>query len=93
MEKDGKQMAPAFIFVDPYGFRLPGGPLRKLLSYPKVELFVNVIWRELDMAIQQCQGGACCPQPSSKGSDLFGCAPDLEGRGLRLNGEKTPGRV
>lgn len=55
-EKDGKRMAPAFIFVDPYGFKLPGKLLRKLLSYPKVELFVNVMWRELDMAIQQCRG-------------------------------------
>jgi three-Cys-motif partner protein len=52
-EKDGKKLAPGFFFVDPYGFKLPGKLLRKLLSYPKVELFVNVIWRELDMAIQQ----------------------------------------
>jgi three-Cys-motif partner protein len=50
-EKDGGRMAPSFIFVDPYGFKLPGKLLRKLLGYPKVELFVNVIWRELDMAI------------------------------------------
>jgi three-Cys-motif partner protein len=52
-EKDGKKLDPGFLFVDPYGFKLPGHLLRKLLSYPKVELFVNVIWRELDMAIQQ----------------------------------------
>jgi three-Cys-motif partner protein len=51
-EKDGKKLAPGFLFVDPYGFKLPGQLLRKLLGYPKVELFVNVIWRELDMAIQ-----------------------------------------
>src|SRR5262249_48197505 len=78
MEKDGKQMAPAFIFVDPYGFRLPGRLLRQLLSYPKVELFVNVIWRELDMAIQQCRGGACRPQPASTGPYLLGYEPDPE---------------
>ncbi len=78
MEKDRKQMAPGFIFVDPYGFRLPGGLLRKLLSYPKVELFVNVIWRELDMAIQQCRGDGCHPQPPSTGPYLFGCEPDPE---------------
>lgn len=56
-EKDGKRLAPGFFFVDPYGFKLPGKLLRKLLDYPKVELFVNVIWRELDMAIQQSRGG------------------------------------
>ena len=52
-EKDGKQLAPGFFFVDPYGFKLPGKLLRRLLDCPKVELFVNVIWRELDMAIQK----------------------------------------
>lgn len=55
-ETDGKKLAPGFFFVDPYGFKLPGNLLRKLLGYPKVELFVNVIWRELDMAIQQSRG-------------------------------------
>jgi three-Cys-motif partner protein len=78
MEQDGKRMAPAFIFVDPYGFKLPGKLLRKLLSYPKVELFVNVIWRELDMAIQQCRGGACAPQPVDRGPELFEVEPDPE---------------
>jgi three-Cys-motif partner protein len=53
VEQDGGKMAPSFVFLDPYGFKLPGRLLQKLLGYPKVELFVNVIWRELDMAIQQ----------------------------------------
>jgi three-Cys-motif partner protein len=79
MEKDGKRMAPAFIFVDPYGFRLPGKLLQKLLSYPKVELFVNVIWRELDMAIQQCRDDRA-PQAADAGPTLFevGPAPEEE---------------
>jgi three-Cys-motif partner protein len=78
IEKAGARMTPAFVFVDPYGFKLPGKLLRKLLSYPKVELFVNVIWRELDMAIQQCRGVACAPQPADAGLDLFGDVPDTE---------------
>ena len=77
MEKDGKRMAPAFIFVDPYGFKLPGKLLRKLLTYPKVELFVNVVWRELDMAIQQCRGN-CAPQPADPGPSLFEVESDPE---------------
>ena len=49
-------MAPAFIFVDPYGFKVPGQLLAQLMAVgQQVELFVNVIWRELDMAIQQRQ--------------------------------------
>ena len=50
-----KKMEPAFIFVDPYGFTVPGELLSKLLSAGRVELFVNVIWRELDMALAQAQ--------------------------------------
>ncbi|MCH8252814.1 MAG: three-Cys-motif partner protein TcmP, partial [Planctomycetes bacterium] len=49
----GQQLAPSFVFVDPYGFKIPGRLLRRLLQLPQVELFVNVIWRELDMAISQ----------------------------------------
>jgi three-Cys-motif partner protein len=78
MEKGGKRLPPAFIFVDPYGFKLPGDLLRKLLSYPKVELFVNVIWRELDMAIQQVRGGAIILQPEGKELNLFDSERDLE---------------
>jgi three-Cys-motif partner protein len=77
MEKDGKLMAPAFVFVDPYNFKLPGKLLRRLLSYPKIELFVNVIWRELDMAIQQCRGD-CAPQVADTGPSLFDVEPDPE---------------
>ncbi len=53
LQDSGSSMAPAFIFVDPYGFKVPGKLLAQLMAAGRVELFVNVIWRELDMAIQQ----------------------------------------
>ena len=53
LKSEGKQLAPAFIFVDPYGFSVPGNVLRELMQFPRVELFVNVIWRELNMALAQ----------------------------------------
>ena len=46
-------MAPAFIFVDPYGFKVPGDLLQQLMGAGRVELFINVRWRELNMAITQ----------------------------------------
>jgi three-Cys-motif partner protein len=49
----GKPIAPAFIFVDPYGFKIPGRLLREVLQAGRVELFVNVIWRDLGMALSQ----------------------------------------
>ena len=51
LNSEGNQLAPAFIFVDPYGFKIPGNILRELMKFPKVELFVNVMWRYLYMAL------------------------------------------
>ena len=51
LRSDGAELAPAFVFVDPYGFKVPGSVLADLMSFRRVELFINVIWRELDMAI------------------------------------------
>ena len=55
MEAEKKNLAPAFIFIDPFGFKLPGKLLRRILRFRGVELFVNVIWRELNMLIRQVQ--------------------------------------
>ncbi|MCP4590700.1 MAG: three-Cys-motif partner protein TcmP [bacterium] len=49
----GRNPAPAFFFIDPYGFNIPGSVLRDLMGFERVELFINVIWRELNMAISQ----------------------------------------
>jgi three-Cys-motif partner protein len=51
LNKSSKKMAPAFVFVDPYGFKIPIDVLTDLMKFEGVELFVNVIWRELAMAI------------------------------------------
>jgi len=53
LNESNKRLAPAFIFVDPYGFKVPGELLKRLMEFPRVELFINVIWRELGMAIAQ----------------------------------------
>jgi three-Cys-motif partner protein len=53
LRRDRAQMAPAFLFVDPYGFKIPAALLGDLMKAGRVELFINVMWRELDMLIQQ----------------------------------------
>lgn len=53
MKESGNKFAPAFIFVDPYSFKIPGAILRELMSFDRVELFINVMWRELSMTIAQ----------------------------------------
>lgn len=52
-ESSGQMIAPAFIFVDPFGFPVPTDLLARLMVAGRVELFVNVMWRQLDMAIRQ----------------------------------------
>ena len=44
---------PTFAFVDPFGFKVPIDALRDLMDCDRVELFVNIMWRELRMAMAQ----------------------------------------
>jgi three-Cys-motif partner protein len=53
LQRDHARLAPAFLFVDPFGFKVPAKLLAELMSAGRVELFVNVMWRELDMLIHQ----------------------------------------
>ena len=73
-------MAPAFIFVDPYGFSLPGSLLRAVMRSGKVELFINVIWRELDMAIVQAKLGSPSAVGLAKTLDTVFAGPDWRER-------------
>ena len=41
-EKEGKILAPTFIFIDPFGFSgIPASVIADLLKNPKVEVFIN----------------------------------------------------
>jgi three-Cys-motif partner protein len=53
LRRDRARMAPAFLFVDPYGFKILAQLLGDLMKAGRVELFINVMWRELDMLVQQ----------------------------------------
>ena len=87
LRDSGSSMAPAFIFVDPYGFKVPGQLLAQLMAVgQRVELFVNVIWRELDMAIQQHQ-----PQGHGMATALDGIFTDDRWR--TIDGETPDERI
>jgi three-Cys-motif partner protein len=76
------RMAPAFIFVDPYGFSLPGSLLQAVMNSGKVELFINVIWRELDMAIAQAKQGSSSGSGLARTLDMVFNGPDWR---VRIN--------
>lgn len=48
----GQFLAPAFLFVDPYGFKLSMSLLNDLLEFPKAELLINFMYRYVDMAMR-----------------------------------------
>jgi three-Cys-motif partner protein len=52
LKAQNARLAPAFVFVDPYGFRLPGKLLAQLKAFEKCELFITFMWRWIDMAIR-----------------------------------------
>jgi three-Cys-motif partner protein len=52
LDERGTDLAPAFVFVDPYGFKLPGQLLARLKSFERCELFITFMWRWVDMAIR-----------------------------------------
>jgi len=42
LEKEGKTLAPTFVFIDPFGFSgIPAEIVGKLLAIPRVEVFIN----------------------------------------------------
>jgi three-Cys-motif partner protein len=51
LEKTGGKLSPAFAFVDPYGYGISMELLNRLLSFRKCELFINLMYRYIDMAI------------------------------------------
>jgi three-Cys-motif partner protein len=65
-EKSDLHLAPSFVFVDPYGFKVPYQVLKKIKQQPRSELFINVMWRELDMAIRN-------PALENILDEMFGC--------------------
>jgi len=54
-DQKNAKLAPCFVFVDPYGFKIPCDTLKGIKSHPNSEVLVTFIWRELDMAIRQDQ--------------------------------------
>lgn len=52
LKEQDKSLAPCFAFIDPYGFSLSMDLMNMLLSFPQSELFINFMFRYVDMAIR-----------------------------------------
>lgn len=72
LKQRGQQLAPTFAFVDPYGFTIPMDLMNDLLEFPACELFINFMFRYVDLGINN--------ESQKNNMDLlFGCT---EWRGL-----------
>lgn len=69
LHSTGSQLAPAFAFVDPYGFTLSMDLLNSLLSFQRCELLINFMYRYVDMAIGN-------PSQADNMDSLFGSKAD-----------------
>jgi three-Cys-motif partner protein len=50
-----QRIAPSFVFVDPYGFKVSCLTLRRLMEFERVELFLNIMWRPLYMGLRHAR--------------------------------------
>ena len=69
-------MAPAFAFVDPYGFKLSISLLNDFLQYGQSELLINFMYRYINMAIAH-------ESQSANMDELFGCSDWRAARDLK----------
>lgn len=79
----GQQLAPAFAFLDPYGFTLPMDLCHEMLAFPRCELLINFMYRYIDMALYN-------PSQADNLDRLFGCSDwrqlvEIEGYQERTN--------
>lgn len=51
LEEDNAKLAPAFLFIDPFGYNLPFELIQKLMSHPKCEVFINFMYEFINRFI------------------------------------------
>jgi len=86
LEEKGGKLAPAFAFVDPYNYSISMDLLNRLLSFNKCELFINFMYRAINLAIRNPHKEAYATRLNS----LFGTTEwcrlqDIEASGERLS--------
>jgi three-Cys-motif partner protein len=52
LKQGGRRLAPAFAFIDPYGFMIPMNVINELLEFSNCEIFINFMFRYVDMAMR-----------------------------------------
>ncbi len=54
LDKQGEQMAPAFVMIDPFGVKgLPMEVMRRILANPKCEVYVSFMWEAVNRFVSE----------------------------------------
>ncbi|MEH2611326.1 three-Cys-motif partner protein TcmP [Bradyrhizobium sp. AZCC 1693] len=80
--RPGRSRPPTFVFIDPFGFKIPFSNVVKVLSAPSCEVLITFMFEEINRFLSQGQ------QPDNF-DDLFGCRDWREGIDIKLPRERV----
>lgn len=80
--RTGRQRPPSFVFIDPFGFKIPLTHVAKVLSEPSCEVLINFMFEEVNRFLSQEQ------QPDNF-DELFGCPDWREGVNIKIPRERV----
>jgi len=75
--KPGRSRPPTFVFIDPFGFKIPFRHVAEVLRAPSCEVLITFMFEEINRFLSQGQ------QPDNF-DDLFGCRDWREGISIKL---------
>lgn len=81
LEHGGKQLAPTFAFVDPFGFSgIPFDLMARILNYPRCEVFINVMVEFINRFLEHPAEAVVDHFPVTFGTDQVLQIPGRSGR-------------
>lgn len=79
--KPGRSRPPTFVFIDPFGFKIPFSYVAKVLQAQSCELLITFMFEEINRFLSQGQ------QPDNF-DELFGCSDWREGINIKVPSER-----
>ncbi|MGH6770403.1 MAG: three-Cys-motif partner protein TcmP [Xanthobacteraceae bacterium] len=80
--RPGRSRPPTFVFIDPFGFKIPFSHVAKVLRAQSCEVLITFMFEEINRFLSQDQ------QPDNF-DELFGCGDWREGINIRLPRERV----
>ncbi len=78
----GRSRPPTFVFIDPFGFKIPFAYVAEVLRAPSCEVLINFMFEEINRFLAQEQ------QPDNF-DELFGCREWRDGIAIKVPAERV----